>query len=101
VTVAALPPVRPSPPAPPLEEHILGPCRARREYWPGIPVIPSMANGYTDATFLGRSASRPTAFPVCGPIPIAAASTGSTSASMRSGKIGRDYMFDLIKAYTD
>jgi acetylornithine deacetylase/succinyl-diaminopimelate desuccinylase-like protein len=54
VTITALPPVRPSPPPPPLVSHVVDPMqRVAARYWPGVPVIPVMANGYTDATFLG------------------------------------------------
>jgi acetylornithine deacetylase/succinyl-diaminopimelate desuccinylase-like protein len=103
VTVTALPPVRPSPPSPPLEEHILGPMqKLASRYWPGIPVIPSMANGYTDATFLGAAG-----IPTYG-IPgmwYEADGNGTHGLneriSVRSVYVGRDYMFDLVKAYAD
>jgi acetylornithine deacetylase/succinyl-diaminopimelate desuccinylase-like protein len=54
VSVTALPPLRPSPPNPPLDRRIMEPARKLvAKYFPGLPLVPQMANGYTDATFLG------------------------------------------------
>lgn len=54
VTVTALPPLRPTPPNPPLDPKVVEPARKLvAKYWPGVPLVPQMANGYTDATFLG------------------------------------------------
>lgn len=77
VTIVALPPVRPSPPAPPLDAKIIEPMeRIARRYFPGVPLISSMANGYTDATFLGAAGIPPTACPASGATPTAMAHTG-------------------------
>lgn len=52
ITVTAVPPLRPTPPPPPLAPNVLAPAKAlAAKYFPGVPVVPSMANGYTDATF--------------------------------------------------
>ena len=103
VTVTALPPVRPSPPAPPLEEHIIGPMqKLAAKYWPGIPVIPSMANGYTDATFLGAVGIPTYGIPGMWSDPDGNGVHGlNERIEVRSVYVGRDYMFDLIKAYAD
>jgi len=103
VTVTALPPVRPSPPAPPLEEHILGPMqKLAARYWPGIPVIASMANGYTDATFLGAVGIPTYGIPGMWSDPDGNGVHGlNERIEVRSVYVGRDYMFDLIKAYAD
>jgi len=54
VTVTALPPLRPTPPNPPLDPKVVEPARKLvAKYFPGVPLVPVMANGYTDATFLG------------------------------------------------
>ena len=54
VSVTALAPLRPSPPNPPLDPKVIEPARTLvAKYFPGIPLVPQMANGYTDATFLG------------------------------------------------
>jgi acetylornithine deacetylase/succinyl-diaminopimelate desuccinylase-like protein len=103
VTITALPPVRPSPPAPPLAEHIIGPMqKLAARYWPGIPVIPSMANGYTDATFLGAAGIPTYGIPGMWSDPDGNGAHGlNERMEVRSVYIGRDYMFDLVKAYAD
>jgi acetylornithine deacetylase/succinyl-diaminopimelate desuccinylase-like protein len=103
VTVTALPPVRPSPPAPPLAEHIIGPMQKLADrYWPGIPVIPSMANGYTDATFLGAAGIPTYGIPGMWFDPDGNGAHGlNERMEVRSVYVGRDYMFDLVKAYAD
>ena len=103
VTVTALPPVRPSPPAPPLHEHIIGPMqKLAARYWPGIPVIPSMANGYTDATFLGAAGIPTYGAPGIWTDPDGNGTHGlNERIETRAVYVGRDYLFDLVKAYVD
>jgi acetylornithine deacetylase/succinyl-diaminopimelate desuccinylase-like protein len=103
VTVTALPPVRPSPPAPPLSEHVIGPMqKLAARYWPGIPVIPSMANGYTDATFLGAVGIPTYGIPGIWYDPDGNGAHGlNERVEVRAVYVGRDYIFDLIKAYAD
>jgi acetylornithine deacetylase/succinyl-diaminopimelate desuccinylase-like protein len=103
VSITALAPVRPSPPAPPLAEHIIGPMQTlAARYWPGIPVIPSMANGYTDATFLGAVGIPTYGIPGMWGDPDGNGAHGlNERIEVRSVYVGRDYMFDLIKAYAD
>jgi acetylornithine deacetylase/succinyl-diaminopimelate desuccinylase-like protein len=103
VTVTALPPVRPSPPAPPLHEHIIGPMqKLAARYWPGIPVIPSMANGYTDATFLGAVGIPTYGAPGIWTDPDGNGTHGlNERIEVRAVYVGRDYLFDLVKAYAN
>jgi acetylornithine deacetylase/succinyl-diaminopimelate desuccinylase-like protein len=103
VTVTALPPVRPSPPAPSLDSTIVGPMQTlAAKYWPGIPVIPAMANGYTDATFLGAAGIPTYGIPGMWSDPDGNGAHGlNERIEVRSVYVGRDYMFDLIKAYAD
>ena len=103
VSVTALPPVRPAPPAPPLEEQVIGPMqKLASKYWPGIPVIPSMANGYTDATFLGAAGIPTYGIPGMWGDPDGNGVHGlNERIEARSLYVGRDYMFDLLKAYAD
>ena len=103
VTVTALPPVRPSPPAPPLHEHILGPMqKLAAKYWPGIPVIPAMANGYTDATFLGAVGIPTYGVPGIWTDPDGNGTHGlNERIEVRAVYVGRDYLFDLIKTYAN
>jgi acetylornithine deacetylase/succinyl-diaminopimelate desuccinylase-like protein len=82
VSVTALAPLRPSPPNPPLDPKVVEPAPTLvARYFPGVPLVPQMANGYTDATFWARSASQRTACRACGAIPMAMGPTGSMSGS--------------------
>lgn len=103
VTVTTLPPPRPSPPAPPLDPKIIGPMeKIAAKYWPGVPVIPVMANGYTDATFLGA-----VGIPTYGIPGMWGEADGNgvhglnERLAVKSLYVGRDYMYDLLKAYAD
>jgi acetylornithine deacetylase/succinyl-diaminopimelate desuccinylase-like protein len=103
VTVTALPPVRPSPPAPSLDSTIVGPMQTlAAKYWPGIPVIPAMANGYTDATFLGAAGIPTYGVPGAWADPDGNGAHGlNERIAVRSLYVGRDYLYDLIKAYAE
>jgi len=101
VIVTTLPPKRPAPPAPPLDPKIMDPARKLvARYFPGVPLVPVMANGYTDATFLG-AAGIPT-YGVPGPWgdPDGNGAHGLNERfEARSLYVSRDFLFDLIKAY--
>lgn len=101
VTVTALAPIRPSPPPPPLDAKVMDPARLLvARYFPGVPLVPVMANGYTDATFLGA-----VGIPTYG-VPGFWGDTDGNGAhglneriEVKSLYVGRDFLFDLIKAY--
>ncbi len=103
VTVTALPPVRPSPPAPPLHEHIIGPMqKLAAKYWPGIPVIPIMANGYTDATFLGAVGIPTYGAPGIWTDPDGNGTHGlNERIEARAVYLGRDYLYELVRTYAE
>ncbi|WP_310468415.1 M20/M25/M40 family metallo-hydrolase [Sphingomonas sp.] len=103
VTIEALPPVRPSPPAPPLDAKIVAPMeRLAKRYFPGIPLIPSMANGYTDATFLAAAGIPTYGVPGMWGDPDGNGAHGlNERMEVRSVYVGRDYLVDLVKAYAD
>lgn len=103
VTVTQLPPKRPAPPAPPLDPKIIGPMQKLVDkYWPGLKVIPSMANGYTDATFLGAAGIPTYGIPGIWGDPDGNGVHGlNERAEVKAVYVGRDYMFDLVKAYAD
>ncbi len=100
VTVTTLPPLRPEPPLPPLDAKIVGPIKTlAAKYFPGVPVLTGMANGYTDATFLG-AVGIPT-YGVPGPWgdPDGNGVHGlNERIEARSLFVGRDYLFDLVTA---
>jgi acetylornithine deacetylase/succinyl-diaminopimelate desuccinylase-like protein len=103
VTINVLPPLRPSPPAPPLAAKVMGPAKAlAAKYWPGVPVVPTMANGYTDATFLGAVGIPTYGVPGAWGDPDGNGAHGlNERIEVRSLYTGRDYLFDLIKAYAN
>lgn len=103
VTITQLPPKRPAPPAPPLDPKVIGPMQVLvTEYWPGLKVIPSMANGYTDATFLGAAGIPTYGIPGIWGDPDGNGVHGlNERAEVKAIYVGRDYMFDLVKAYAD
>ena len=103
VTITQLPPKRPSPPAPPLDPKIIGPMQKLVDkYWPGLKVIPSMANGYTDATFLGAVGIPTYGIPGMWGDPDGNGVHGlNERIEVKSVYVGRDYMIELVKAYAD
>ena len=103
VTVAVLPPLRPSPPAPPLDPKVMDPAKKlAAKYFPGVPVVPTMSNGYTDATFLGAAGIPTYGVPGAWADPDGNGAHGlNERIEARSLFVGRDYLFDLIKAYAD
>lgn len=103
VTITQLPPKRPAPPAPPLDPKIIGPMeKLVTKYWPGLRVIPVMANGYTDATFLGAVGIPTYGIPgMWGDADGNGAHGLNERMGVQSVYVGRDYMFDLVKAYAD
>ncbi|MEO7239798.1 MAG: M20/M25/M40 family metallo-hydrolase, partial [Sphingomicrobium sp.] len=103
VTIETLAPARPTPPAPPLDAKVTAPMeQLAKRYFPGIPLIPSMANGYTDAPFLGAIGIPTYGVPGMWGDPDGNGLHGlDERMEVRSVMVGRDYLFDLIKAYAD
>ena len=103
VTVTALAPLRPSPPAPPLDPKVMGPAKAlAAKYFPGVPVVPVMANGYTDSTFLTAAGIPAYGVPGLWGDPDGNGAHGlNERIEVRSVYVGRDYLYDLIVAYAE
>ena len=103
VTVTALAPLRPSPPAPPLNPKVMGPAKAlSAKYFPGVPVVPVMANGYTDSTFLTAAGIPAYGVPGLWGDPDGNGAHGlNERIEVRSVYVGRDYLYDLIVAYAE
>ncbi|MDP3906160.1 M20/M25/M40 family metallo-hydrolase [Novosphingobium sp.] len=101
VAITALPPLRPTPPAPPLDPRVMEPARKLvARYFPGVPLVPAMANGYTDATFLGAVGIPTYGVPGAWGDPDGNGVHGlNERIEARSLYVGRDFLFDLIKAY--
>lgn len=101
VRITALPPLRPTPPAPPLDPKVMGPAKAlAAKYFPGVPVVPMMSNGYTDSTFLTAVGIPAYGVPGAWTDPDGNGAHGlNERIEVRSVYVGRDYLYDLIKAY--
>lgn len=101
VTVTALAPLRPSPPPPPLDPKVVEPARKLvAKYFPGVPLVPVMANGYTDATFLGAVGIPTYGIPGWWGSPDGDGVHGlNERIEARSLYTGRDFFYDLVKAY--
>lgn len=101
VQIAALPPLRPTPPAPPLDPKVMNPAKAlAAKYFPGVPVVPMMSNGYTDSTFLTAVGIPAYGVPGAWGDPDGNGAHGlNERMEVRSVYVGRDYLYDLIKAY--
>ncbi len=101
VKVTANAPVRPTAIPPELDPKIIGPMKAvAAKHFPGVPVLPIMSTGATDGIFLEAIG-----IPVYGApgtfIDPDGNGTHGLNERIRIESIyaGRDYLFDLIKAY--
>ena len=87
--------------SPPLDPAIIGPMeKLSAKYFPGVPVIPSMSTGATDGLYLS-AVGIPT-YGVPGPWgdPDGNGVHGlNERIQVRSVYVGRDYLFDLVKAF--
>ncbi|MCB2066349.1 MAG: M20/M25/M40 family metallo-hydrolase, partial [Erythrobacter sp.] len=89
--------------SPPLDPAIIGPMEQLSEqYFPGVPVIPAMSTGATDGLYLS-AVGIPT-YGVPGPWgdPDGNGAHGlNERIEVRSVMVGRDYLFDLVKALAE
>ncbi|QPC98963.1 M20/M25/M40 family metallo-hydrolase [Qipengyuania soli] len=98
VSFTILPPKRPSPPNPPLDPKVIGPMKTLvAKYWPGVPLVMQMANGYTDATFLGAVGIPTYGVPGMWGDPDGNGVHGlNERMEVRSVMVGRDYLQELV-----
>ena len=101
VTVTANQPVRPVAQPPALDPKIVGPMTTlAARYFPGVPIVPQMSTGATDGVFLEAIG-----IPVYGaPGMFVERDFGNIHGLnervlKRSLYDGRDYLYDLVKAY--
>jgi len=101
VKVTLVPPIRPLAISPPLDPRIVGPAeKLVAKYFPGVPLIPAMSTGASDAIFLKG-------IPVYGvPGPwfdpdYNGAHGLNERISVRSLFVGREFLTDLVKVYAD
>ena len=102
VTVAPRPPVKPIAKVPPLDPAIIGPMKQlSARYFPGVPVIPSMSTGATDALYLEAVGIPTYGVPGIWGDPDGNGTHGlNERMEVLSLYTGRDYLTDLVKAYT-
>lgn len=85
--------------SPPLDPAIIGPMEAlSARYFPGVPVIPSMSTGATDALYLAAVGIPTYGVPGSWSDPDGNGVHGlNERLEVRSVYVGRDYLFDLVK----
>jgi acetylornithine deacetylase/succinyl-diaminopimelate desuccinylase-like protein len=86
---------------PPLDPKIVGPIeKIAAKHFPGVPVIPEMSTGASDATHLGRLGIPTYGVPGLWNEPETAGTHGlNERISVNSLYRGRDYLFDLIRYF--
>lgn len=86
--------------SPPLDPAIIGPMETlSARYFPGVPVIPSMSTGATDALYLAAVGIPTYGVPGAWSDPDGNGVHGlNERLEVRSVYVGRDYLFDLVKA---
>ncbi len=101
VKVTANQPIRPTAIPPTLDPKIVGPAtRVAAQYFPGTPVVPLMSTGATDGIFFEAIG-----IPVYGMPGLFVEKDGggihglNERIGVRSLDEGRDYLYDLVKAY--
>jgi acetylornithine deacetylase/succinyl-diaminopimelate desuccinylase-like protein len=84
---------------PPLDPKIVGPVeKLSAKYFPGVPVLPTMATGATDAIYFGASKVPVYGVPGIWLDPDYNGIHGlDERIEIRSLMTGRDYLFDLVK----
>lgn len=102
VTVTAVPPVRPVAGSPPLDPKVIGPMeKLAARYFPGVPVVPTMNTGGTDAVFLTAVGIPTYGVPGSWMNPDGNGAHGlNERVEVQSVLTGRAYLYELVKAYT-
>ena len=87
--------------APPLDPMVIGPMeRLLAKHFPGVPLIPSMATGYTDAVYTGGAGIPTYGVPGIWVDPDGNGTHGlNERMEVRALYIGRDYLYELVKQY--
>jgi acetylornithine deacetylase/succinyl-diaminopimelate desuccinylase-like protein len=86
---------------PPLDPAVVGPMeRLSEKYWPGVPVIPAMSTGATDGLYLSAVGIPTYGVPGIWGDPDGNGAHGlNERMEVRALFVGRDYLYDLVKAY--
>jgi acetylornithine deacetylase/succinyl-diaminopimelate desuccinylase-like protein len=101
VSVEATHPDKPIAIPPPLDEKVVGPMRTlAAKHFPGVPLAPGVGAGATDAVYFGQM--KMTIYGVPGIFGDADGNGAhGLNERLRVASLydGRDYLFDLVKAY--
>jgi len=86
---------------PPLDPKVIGPMETlSAKYFPGVPVIPSMSTGATDGVYLGAAGIPTYGVPGIWGNPDGNGAHGlNERMEVRSLLVGREYLYDLVKAF--
>lgn len=86
--------------SPPLDPAIIGPMEElSAKYFPGVPVIPSMSTGATDGLYMSAVGIPTYGVPGAWSDPDGNGIHGlNERLEVRSVYVGRDYLFDLVRA---
>lgn len=89
--------------SPPLDPAIIGPMEAlSAKYFPGVPVIPSLSTGSTDGLYMSAVGIPTYGVPGMWGDPDGNGAHGlNERLEVRSVYVGRDYLFDLVKALAE
>jgi acetylornithine deacetylase/succinyl-diaminopimelate desuccinylase-like protein len=103
VKVTVVLPVSPMAVPSPLDPKIIGPAEElAAKYFPGVPFIPTMSTGATDAVFLGEIGIPAYGVPGGWVDPDLNGTHGlNERRSVRSVFVGRDYLTELVKRYAE
>jgi len=95
--------LRPVAVPPPLDPRIMAPAeRLVARYFPGVPLIPTMSPGATDATYLAPIGIPTYGVPGGWSDPDGNGTHGlDERREVRSVYVGRDFLYDLVKAYAE
>ena len=86
--------------APPMDPKVIGPMeQLAAKHFPGVPVLPTMSTGATDAVYLGAVGIPTYGVPGIWGDPDGNGAHGlNERVEVKSLYAGRDYLFDLVKA---
>ena len=103
VKLIPLQPIRAKPTPPPLDPKVIGPMeKVAAKYFPGVPLVPTMSTGASDAIYLS-----PVGIPTYGVPGFYSTPEGSGAhglnehMSIKSAMLGRDYLTELVRTYAD
>ncbi len=103
VRLIPLQPIRNKPTPPPLDPKVIGPMeKVAAKYFPGVPLVPTMSTGASDAIYLS-----PVGIPTYGVPGFWSGPEGSGAhglnehMSVKSVLTGRDYLTELVRTYAD